>query len=141
MNVLQMQVESERLAAEGRELLDAALHVDARALRRHPAVVRDDRQLTGAIVDLVELEWNERNAPRAGDDAVDGHAPILIPARVVLEIRNPRIQCAACQQEEPAHGRCKSLDHLSPPSLRSQLPAEAGNTRTAHATQRPREVA
>src|SRR5262249_37852476 len=91
LQVLFVEVEPDGLSAEGRELVDASLHADARALRRRTAAVRHDRDLARAVAHFVESDGHERHAPGAGDDAVDGHRAVLIAAGVVLDIGDLRV--------------------------------------------------
>ena len=56
VNVALLEVQTDRLPAHARHVLDPSRHADARAPRRRTTVVRDDRDLAGTIVDLYSFK-------------------------------------------------------------------------------------
>ena len=83
------------LTAERRDFVDASLDAYVRASRRHAAAARHDGHLTRPIVHLIELERDERHAPRVVTTPSMDDGAILIAAGVVFELLHCRSTCAA----------------------------------------------
>jgi hypothetical protein len=98
-----LNVQSDCLTAEGRNFVDASLDSYARPLRWHAAILRHDRHLARPIIDLVKPERHERHAPGVRDHPIDRDGFVLIPARIVFELRDTRPargERAAGQQDD-----------------------------------------
>ena len=70
------QMQSQRPSAEDRDVFDAASDPDALAASGHSQALRQDGHLTCPVIHLVETERDERQAPRAGDNAADADDPV-----------------------------------------------------------------
>src|SRR5262249_22720605 len=81
-------VQAERAAAEGRDVLDLAADAHVLAGRRGAKALRNDGHLTGPVIDLVHFERYERHAPRLCHDATDADRPVLVASRMALEVDN-----------------------------------------------------
>src|SRR5207249_2531789 len=86
VSIFLLDVETHRAAAEDGKLVDSTLDRDARALRGRAAISRQDRDLARAVVNLVELERDQRDAPAAGHDPRDPNALVVVLGRLVFQL-------------------------------------------------------
>jgi hypothetical protein len=111
-------VQADRPAAERGQLVDFALDLDARTLRRYAtARSRHDRDLTRPIVHVVELNRQEGCADGARDDARHADPLVLVLVRTILELRNPDTTGGAAGDEQGAQERDGENPHGCIPTL------------------------
>src|SRR5689334_7843088 len=80
-------MQSEGLPLEDGEFVHASLDPHARPARRwQPEVLREHRDLAGAVVHPIELVGRRRHTPRARDHALDAHRVMLIAAWIALKV-------------------------------------------------------
>src|SRR5688500_12212768 len=81
-------MKSEGATAEQAELFNLATDSNASVLTRDAAVVRNDQHFSRPVADPVDLERNQWDAPRGGDDAFNGHGFVGEFAGVGLHFGN-----------------------------------------------------
>src|SRR5687768_760758 len=91
---------AERTAAEERRLVDLASHFDAGAARGGSARTRYDGNLPAAVIDVIKLEWDERDPPAARHDAGDAHGLGGVLCRLILELRDANSACGAARGKQ-----------------------------------------
>src|SRR5687768_1708829 len=130
-------MKSEGATAEQAELFNLSTDTNARVLARKPAVVRNDQHFSRPVADPVDLERNQWDAPRGGDDAFNGHGFVRAFAGVGLHFRNRarahRSASAANRggRDDQTHDEVSCATHsvllqLSLPRLRRE-PATGGS--------------
>ena len=66
VKVAPLDVQPDSLAAQGGDVLDASCDADARASRRHAAVIGHNGDLARTVVDLVQLQRAPSGRPTIG---------------------------------------------------------------------------
>src|SRR5262249_29541658 len=110
-----VDMEAERLAAKGRQFLHASLYIHAAAGRRYAALVPDDGNLTGAVINVVELKRHERHSPAPGHGTFQRHGLVVIASRLVFQLRNVHGTKRAAGNEKRTDEReyeTRSLGHV-----------------------------
>ena len=88
-------VQAERPSAQHGDVADFALYPNVLAFARHAETFRQHGNLASAVIHPVELEREQRDTPRVGDDAVDCDRAVLVSSWVLLQVRD---MCTAQRQ-------------------------------------------
>src|SRR6187431_1420740 len=110
-----VDVQAERLAAKRRQLLHPTLHVDTAAGGWHTTLMADDRDLAGAVINVIELKRHERHSPAPGHGAFHRDGLVVVASRLVFQLRNVHGTKRAAGNQKRAHEReyeTRSLGHV-----------------------------
>src|SRR5688500_19676835 len=115
--------------AEQAERFNLATDSNASVLTRDAAVVRNDQRFSRPVADPVDLERNQWDAPRGGDDTFNGHGFVGEFAGVGLHFGNRALAHRGTSATQRGGRDDKTHDEVSCPTHKRSPKADRKSTR------------